>query len=71
VLFSPWWLSLLIFFSLPVSGLFAWNYYLLFRRIISGFRIRKLKSVRDTEYLDLKRNYDELITLLSGIKNGK
>ena len=43
-IFSSWWLGLLIFLTLPLSGLFAWNYYLQFRRIIGGFRIRSLIS---------------------------
>ncbi len=41
-IFSSWWAGLLIFLTLPLSGLFAWNYYLQFRRIIGGFRIRSL-----------------------------
>ena len=39
-IFSSWWLGLLIFLTLPLSGLFAWNYYLQFRRITGGFRVR-------------------------------
>ena len=39
-IFSSWWLGLLIFLTLPLSGLFAWNYYLQFRRIRGGFRVR-------------------------------
>ena len=27
-IFSSWWLGFLIFLTIPVSGLFAWNYYL-------------------------------------------
>ena len=31
-------LGMLIFLSLPLSGLFAWDYYLLFKRIKGGFK---------------------------------
>lgn len=67
VLFSPWWVSILVFMSLPLSGLFAWNYYLLFRRIKAGFRIRNLIGLGDREYLDLKRDHNELRTIIAGL----
>lgn len=68
VFFSPWWLSILIFISLPLAGLFTWNYMLLFRRIRTGFRIRNLISLKNREYLDLKNNHTELLTIIAGLK---
>lgn len=65
VFVSPWWLALLIFASLPLSGLFSWNYILVFRRITGGFRIWQLIREKSTDYLDLKKNHDELITLIA------
>lgn len=67
VFISPWWLAILIFLSLPFSGLLAWLIYLEFKRIIGGFRIRNYIKVKNQEYLALKRDYDELVTLVSGI----
>jgi 1-acyl-sn-glycerol-3-phosphate acyltransferase len=65
VLISPWWLSILIFISIPLSGLFAWSYYLLSRRIRGGLRIRSMIRRNDEDFLLLKKNHDELLTLIA------
>jgi 1-acyl-sn-glycerol-3-phosphate acyltransferase len=64
-IFSSWWLGLLIFFTLPLSGLFAWNYFLQFRRIMGGFRIRNMIKEKDREFESLSRNHTELVTLIA------
>jgi len=66
-IFSSWWLGLLIFLTLPLSGLFAWNYYLFFHRIIGGFRIRSLLKNKDLDFDILKKNHTELINLVAGL----
>src|ERR1035437_956742 len=66
-IFSSWWLGLLIFLTLPLSGLFAWNYYLQFRRIIGGFRIRSLIEQKDKEFNLLRFNHNELVKLIAGL----
>ncbi len=68
LLFSPWWLGILIFLSLPLSGLFAWNYYLLFKRIKGGFHVRKLMGNKDEAFEDLSNNYRELLKLVAEMK---
>jgi 1-acyl-sn-glycerol-3-phosphate acyltransferase len=67
VIFSPWWLAIIIFLTIPASGIFAWNYNLLLRRIIGGFRVRKYIRENNPGYADLRKNYDELIQLVSAI----
>lgn len=67
IIFSPWWLSILIFMTLPLSGLFAWNYYLFFRRIKGGFRIRKYVSEKNDIYRTLKEKYTELFNLIQSL----
>jgi len=66
-IFSSWWIGLLIFFSLPLSGLFSWNYYLQFRRILGGFRVRRLIKNKDKEFDLLRRNHTELVNLVAGL----
>jgi 1-acyl-sn-glycerol-3-phosphate acyltransferase len=66
-IFSSWWMGLLIFLTLPLSGLFAWNYYLQFRRIIGGFRIRSLIKQNNEEFDLLRRNHTELVNLIAGL----
>ncbi len=68
-LISPWWCGLMIFLTLPLSGLFAWNYTLQFRRILGGFRIRNYIRNKNQEFGHLKRNHDELVHLVSAINN--
>jgi hypothetical protein len=58
---------MLIFLTLPLSGLFAWNYFLVFRRIIGGFRIRNLIRKNNRKFRELKNSYTELINLVSGM----
>ncbi len=65
LIFSSWCLGLLIFLTLPLSGLFAWNYYIQFRRIIGGFRVRSLLKNKNEEFAILKRNYLELVNLVT------
>ena len=67
IIFSPWWLGIIIFLTLPLSGLFAWNYYLQFRRIIGGFKVRRYISDKDKEFDLLRNKHTELVTLVAGL----
>jgi 1-acyl-sn-glycerol-3-phosphate acyltransferase len=66
-IFSSWWLGLIIFLTLPLSGLFAWNYYLQFRRILGGFRVRRLIRQKNEEFNLLRKNHNELVNLIAGL----
>jgi 1-acyl-sn-glycerol-3-phosphate acyltransferase len=67
IIFSAWWIALLVFISLPLSGLFAWNYFLQFRRIIGGFRVRKYIKRNVKEYSLLSKSHEELVNLIAGL----
>jgi 1-acyl-sn-glycerol-3-phosphate acyltransferase len=68
-IFSSWWLGLLIFLTLPASGLFAWNYYLQYRRIKGGFRIREMISQKNKEFDLLRQNHSELVKLIASLQD--
>jgi 1-acyl-sn-glycerol-3-phosphate acyltransferase len=68
LIFSPWWLGILIFLSLPLAGLFAWDYYLVFKRIMGGFKARKLINGKDRSFENLRNNHRELLELVSELK---
>lgn len=68
LIFSPWWMAILIFLTLPLSGLFAWDYYLIFKRIAGGFRIRNLIKRNDSAFLDLRKKYKELKDLIANLR---
>jgi 1-acyl-sn-glycerol-3-phosphate acyltransferase len=65
VFVSPWWFAILIFLSIPLTGLYAWNYYLLSCRISGGLRVRKYIRKKNEDYFLLKDNYEELMKLVS------
>jgi 1-acyl-sn-glycerol-3-phosphate acyltransferase len=65
VLITPWWMAILVFVSIPVAGLFAWSYYLLFRRIIGGLHVRNLIRKKDDNFFLLRKNHTELLALIS------
>jgi len=67
IFLSPWWLALAVFLTIPLSGLFAWNYYLGFRRITGGFRIRKYLRKKNGEFTILRQNHAELLMLVTGL----
>ncbi|HAM10734.1 MAG: hypothetical protein A2X05_08575 [Bacteroidetes bacterium GWE2_41_25] len=69
ILFSSWWTGAIFFLSLPLSGLFAWNYYLLYKRIMGGFRIRKYKANKDPEFDILVKEHRDLVNNVSGLYN--
>lgn len=66
-IFSSWWLGLLIFLTIPFSGLFAWNYYLEFRRIRGGFRVRRLIKEKNREFNLLRSNFNEIVKLIAAL----
>lgn len=71
ILFSAWWVGLIFFISLPLTGLIAWNYYLLYLRIRGGFKIRRYSFAKNNEYQKLKEDHTELINLVEKIQDGK
>ena len=69
IVFHPWWLGLLVFISIPVAGIFAWNYNILFRRIVGGFTVKRYQWTRNERYAELKSEFDKLLSMLSGLKD--
>jgi len=67
IIFSSVWFGLLIFCSLPLSGLFSWNYYLLFRRILGGFKVRNYIKFNNKEFDLLRKNHCELTNLVASL----
>lgn len=67
LVFHKWWLACIIFLSIPAAGLFAWNYNLMFRRIIGGFRLRKYIRKKNSDFALLRDNYDELMKKVSAL----
>ena len=69
IFFPAWWIGLIFFFSLPLTGLIAWNYYLLYRRTIGGFRIRKFISKKNGDFERLASAHRELLKLVDNLED--
>jgi 1-acyl-sn-glycerol-3-phosphate acyltransferase len=68
ILIKPWWLAMAAFCVIPLAGIFAWNWMLLAKRVIGGFRIRNLIKRKDEKYLSLKTTFDNLNLRVSKLK---
>jgi len=68
IIFSPWWLSILVFLTLPLAGLLAWNYPFIFQRIIGGFRIRNYIKSKNMDYAKLKKDHIDILNLISSLR---
>jgi 1-acyl-sn-glycerol-3-phosphate acyltransferase len=67
IFISPWYLAVAFLISIPLTGLIAWNWSLLFRRVETGFRIRKLIKSDDTGFKNLRNAYSELMTIIKSL----
>ncbi len=65
LLLKPWYLAVAVLVSIPISGLLAWNWSLLFRRVEGGFRIRRLIGSKNQRYIQLKKEYAQLMGIIS------
>ena len=60
-IFMPtWWMALLLFLLIPPSGIFAWNYVLIWQKLRERVRVRKYINRGNPEYRILKTIYKEL-----------
>ncbi len=67
ILIKPWWLALAAFVLVPVLGILAWNWSLLFKRTVGGFRIRRLIRTNNSVFIRLRNTYGNLIKTVSGL----
>jgi len=67
ILIKPWWLAIAAFLLVPVLGILAWNWSLLFKRTVGGFRIRRLIRTKNSVFIRLQNTYNNLITTVSGL----
>jgi 1-acyl-sn-glycerol-3-phosphate acyltransferase len=67
LILKPWWLALAVFLSIPLSGIIAWNWALLFRRIEGGFRIRRLIRKKNVTFSELRKDYTDLMKIIKSL----
>jgi 1-acyl-sn-glycerol-3-phosphate acyltransferase len=60
IFIKPWWIALAAFLAIPVTGLLAWNWLMLYRRTAGGFRVRTLMAVNNPVFIRLRDTYNSL-----------
>jgi len=67
IFIKPWWIALLVFLMIPVAGILAWNWFLLFRRTLGGFRIWNLNRTKDEVFIRLRDTYNRLVKRVAAL----
>jgi 1-acyl-sn-glycerol-3-phosphate acyltransferase len=65
IFIKPWWLAILAFMMIPVLGILAWNWFLLFIRTVGGLRIWNLKRKGNPLFRQLHSTYGNLVRRVS------
>ncbi len=67
IFIKPWWLAVIAFLMIPVLGILAWNWFLLFLRTVGGFRIWHLIRVKNPLFIRLRETYGRLINRITAL----
>jgi 1-acyl-sn-glycerol-3-phosphate acyltransferase len=67
IFIKPWWLAIMVFLMIPLLGVVAWNWFLLFLRTLGGFRIWNLIRAKNTPFERLRETYSRLISRVAAL----
>lgn len=67
IFIKPWWMAVIAFLMVPVLGILAWNWFLLFRRTVGGLRIRQLIRVKNPLFIRLHDTYNRLMKRITSL----
>jgi 1-acyl-sn-glycerol-3-phosphate acyltransferase len=67
IFIKPWWMAVIAFLMIPVLGILAWNWFLLFRRTAGGLRIWHLIREKNPLFVKLRDTYDKLIKRITSV----
>jgi 1-acyl-sn-glycerol-3-phosphate acyltransferase len=67
IFIKPWWLAIIAFLLVPALGILAWNWSLLFRRTLGGFRIKKLSGSHNPDFSKLNETYMSLVRRITSL----
>lgn len=70
VFINKWWLALLVFLSILPSGLLAWNYFIIWKKLREGIRVRKYANRNNPEYKILRTLYADLMKDIEILNRG-
>lgn len=69
LLIPVWWIALLSVLLIIPAGIFAWNYTLMWQKLLERMRVRKYVNRKNPEYLLLRKEYSELQDDISKLNN--
>ena len=64
---NPWWLTVALIVVLPFTGLFAFHYYIEFKKMLSGIRYNLKSLFRNKDLTELKSNYNYIVQKMDDI----
>lgn len=67
VFIKPFWLALIAFLAIPLLGILAWNWFLLFMRTVGGFKIWNLRRVKNPSFERLRETYKRLVSRIAEV----
>ncbi|MDF1560918.1 MAG: 1-acyl-sn-glycerol-3-phosphate acyltransferase [Bacteroidales bacterium] len=67
IFIKPWWLAIIAFLMVPVLGIMAWNWFLLYSRTVGGFRIRRLIRTGNPVFKRLRDTYSSIIKRVAAL----
>jgi 1-acyl-sn-glycerol-3-phosphate acyltransferase len=67
IFIKPWWLAIMAFMAIPLLGILAWNWFLLFLRTTGGFRIWNLRRTANPLFRRLQDTYNNLLKRVSSL----
>lgn len=67
VLIPSWWMALITVLLIIPSGIFAWNYTLIWQKLFERIRVRKYINRKNSDYRMLREEYHRLLDDISRI----
>ena len=64
---QPWWLILAYIISIPLTGLFAFHYYLESKKIIATWRYNFMVIRKNERIIEMQRFYNEIAEIMDKI----
>ena len=68
VFIPVWWLALIVVLLIIPAGIFAWNYTLMWQKLLERIRVRKYINRKNNEYRQLKEEYSGLLDDVTVLK---
>jgi len=67
ILIKPWWLALIVFATIPVTGIFAWGYRLFYKELKGIIRINRYRKKKKNDFTRLTEIYREILNIIHNI----